>query len=97
MEFNKEDIIEALYLVNDPELGIDIYTLGLIRKVDVTDEEVLIEMTFTTPACPHASYLLNSVKKAVHPVTGDFPVRVRVDLSKPYEPPDEIKEILGIL
>ena len=48
----KEDIIEVLQTVNDPELNIDIWTLELIYDVKVEEDKVDIKMTFTSPMCP---------------------------------------------
>ena len=47
-----DDLIEALKTVYDPEIPVDIYELGLIYKVDVSDDrDVLVEMTLTAPGC----------------------------------------------
>ena len=56
----KEEVIETLKLVNDPEIMIDVWTLGLIYdlKVDEPKGDVLITMTFTTPAACAATWTL---------------------------------------
>ena len=49
------DIIRALKTVYDPEIPVDIYELGLIYKVDLSDERLLtVDMTLTAPGCPVA-------------------------------------------
>ncbi len=56
-----DGIIAAIKKVKDPELPINIYDLGLIRKIDVTDGIVHIDMTLTTPNCPVADLMPSQV------------------------------------
>ena len=49
---SKEMVIEKLKEVKDPELDIDVYTLGLIYDVSIENGEVRVLMTLTTPFCP---------------------------------------------
>ena len=49
----KEEIIEVLKKVNDPEIHIDVWTLKLIYNIDIKEEIVEIRMTFTSPMCPY--------------------------------------------
>lgn len=77
----KEQIEQALQTVYDPDFPlVDIYTLGLIYevKVDEEKEEVEVIMSFTTPACPMADYLIASVKNAALLVVPDWEVFVEV-------------------
>ena len=61
-----DDIIEALKTVFDPEIPVDIYELGLIYKVDVSDDrDVSVEMTLTAPGCPVAGEMPDWVRDAV--------------------------------
>ena len=88
----KEDIIEILKTVYDPEIPIlDIYNMGLIYDVDVKDKDVNIIMTLTTPACPMGDMILEMVKNAI---TQKFPAaNVNIDLV--FEPawnPEMIKD-----
>ena len=77
-------IINALKTVFDPEIPVDIYELGLIYKCEVTKEnDVLINMTLTSPNCPVAEELPQSVKKSVEAI--DEVNNVRVDIV--WEPP----------
>mgnify|MGYP001169688699 FL=1 len=77
-------IINALKTVFDPEIPVDIYELGLIYKCEVTkDNDVLINMTLTSPNCPVAGELPQSVKKSVEAI--DEVNNVRVDIV--WEPP----------
>lgn len=77
----KEQIEQALQTVYDPDFPlVDIYTLGLIYevKVDEEKEEVEVIMSFTTPACPMADYLIASVKNAALLVVPEWEVFVEV-------------------
>ena len=77
-------IINALKTVFDPEIPVDIYELGLIYKCEVTkDNDVLINMTLTSPNCPVAEELPQSVKKSVEAT--DEVNNVKVDIV--WEPP----------
>jgi len=65
------DIIAALRKVHDPEIPVNVYDLGLIYELDVTDAgEVNVVMTLTTPNCPVAELIPNQVKQAVESVEG---------------------------
>ena len=59
----KEKIISEIKKIYDPEIPVNIYELGLIYKIEVIDtNKVFIEMTLTSPNCPVAESLPNSVK-----------------------------------
>ena len=78
-----DDLIEALKTVYDPEIPVDIYELGLIYKVDVSDDrDVLVEMTLTAPGCPVAGEMPGWVADAVESVPG---VR-EVDVEMTFQP-----------
>ena len=62
----KEDVIEALRQVYDPEIPVNIYDLGLIYEVNITEtNSVGIVMTLTTPNCPEAQSLPAHVQETV--------------------------------
>ena len=66
-----EQLILQLKTVFDPEIPVDIYELGLIYKVDVSDDlDVAIEMTLTAPGCPVAGEMPGWVQEAVMRVDG---------------------------
>lgn len=61
-----DQLVEQLKTVFDPEIPVDIYELGLIYKVDVSDDlDVAVEMTLTAPGCPVAGEMPGWVKDAV--------------------------------
>jgi len=62
----KEKIINEIKKIYDPEIPVNIYELGLIYKIEVDDKNnALIEMTLTSPNCPVAESLPNSVKENI--------------------------------
>lgn len=96
-----EDIIKALKTVYDPEIPVDIYELGLIYDVQISETgDVKTIMTLTTPNCPVAESLPQEVKEKIAEVEG---VK-EVDLELTFEPSwnkdmmsEEAKFELGIL
>lgn len=64
-------LIVALKTVYDPEIPVDIYELGLIYRVDVSDDrDVVVDMTLTAPGCPVAGEMPGWVQDAVERVEG---------------------------
>ena len=64
-------IVDVLRTVYDPEIPVNIYDLGLIYRIEFTDEGTAeIDMTFTAPSCPAADFILEDVRQKVETVTG---------------------------
>ena len=81
-----DDLIEALKTVYDPEIPVDIYELGLIYKVDLSDDrDVAIEMTLTAPGCPVAGEMPGWVENAVGAVPGVAGVTVNMTFDPPWD------------
>ena len=81
-----DDLIEALKTVYDPEIPVDIYELGLIYKVDVSDDrDVLVEMTLTAPGCPVAGEMPGWVEDAVKKVPGVKSARANLVFDPPWD------------
>lgn len=82
-----EDIIGAIKTVYDPEIPVDIFELGLIYKIDVSDDmDVIIDMTLTAPGCPVAEYMPQWVIDAVGTVAGIRNVNVEMTFDPPWDP-----------
>lgn len=79
----KEAVRDALRDVIDPEVGIDIIDLGLIKDVDVRDGTAEINMVLTTQACPLVGYLTDQVKRRIEGIEGIEKVNVVV-LDEPW-------------
>ncbi len=82
-----DKLIEQLKTVYDPEIPVDIYELGLIYKVDVSDDrEVAVEMTLTAPGCPVAGEMPDWVRDAVLKVDGVKGCAVNLVFDPPWDP-----------
>jgi FeS assembly SUF system protein len=80
------DIVKALKTVFDPEIPADIYELGLIYRVDISDEGLVeIDMTLTSPGCPVAGEMPIWVKNAVSAVPGVCDVKVNMVFDPPWD------------
>jgi FeS assembly SUF system protein len=80
-------MIGALKTVYDPEIPVDIYELGLIYKVDVSDEkDVVIDMTLTAPGCPVAGEMPDWVREAVMGIDGIRSCTVNLVFDPPWDP-----------
>ena len=80
----KDQIIQEIRKIYDPELPVNIYELGLIYDIQIKDEKfVSIKMTLTTPNCPVAESLPKEVKEGVMQVEGIEDV----DLELVWDPP----------
>jgi FeS assembly SUF system protein len=95
-----DEIVTALKTVYDPEIPADIYELGLIYKVEITDDRAVnIEMTLTTPNCPAAADLPGQVENAVASVPGVREVKVNIVWEPPWDPSrmsDEARTVLNM-
>jgi len=81
------DIVAALKSVYDPEIAADIYELGLIYRVDISDERNIdIDMTLTAPGCPVAGEMPGWVENAVSLVPGVGNVNVNMVFDPPWTP-----------
>ena len=80
------DIVAALKTVYDPEIPSDIYELGLIYKIDISDErEVAVEMTLTAPGCPVAGEMPKWVEDAINAVPGVSGTTVTLTFDPPWD------------
>jgi FeS assembly SUF system protein len=81
-----EQLIEALKSVYDPEIPVDIYELGLIYRVDVSDDrDVVVDMTLTAPGCPVAGEMPGWVETAVEKVPGVRSAKANLVFDPPWD------------
>ena len=96
-----EAVVEALKEIYDPEIPVNIYDLGLIYGVEVTDEgHAVVTMTLTTPHCPVAESMPAEVELRVGSVPGVGTADVNLVWDPPWDPQkmsDDAKLELGML
>ena len=80
----KEQIVGVLKMVRDPEIPVDIHSMGLIYGIELDGGDVRIEMTLTTPNCPVAESLPNEVKEKVAALDGVDTVQVDLVWDPPW-------------
>jgi len=92
-----EEINEVLNNTMDPELGIDLMTLGLIYKVEFDEktQALKVTMTFTTPLCPYGPQIVGDLKGKFRALGIKDPV-VEVVFDPPWTPSDEVRAMLGV-
>jgi len=81
----EQEILEALRPVMDPEIGISVVDLGMIREVTVEEDTVEIKMVLTVPFCPLAGLITEQVRRAAAGVEGVKEARVTL-LQEPWNP-----------
>lgn len=93
----REAVIEVLKTIEDPELFIDIWFLGLIYNIAIDEGQVVIDMTFTSPMCPAGPQLKNEVETKIRAIPGVKDVSVVITFQPPWVPSDEVKGLLGMM
>lgn len=86
-----KSIVANLRDVFDPEIPVNIYELGLIYKIEITDQpdqtsDVAVEMTLTSPACPVAQEMPGMVQGAIFPLSGVGNVDVEIVWEPTWDP-----------
>lgn len=100
-----EDLVRsALKNVYDPEIGLDIVSLGLIYNVDIQEEgrKVAVDMTLTTPACPAGPQIIDQAKREITSLNAVYPALEDVQINLVWTPfwnpqmmSDEARDELG--
>ena len=80
----EERVVEMLKTVYDPEIPVNIYDLGLIYRIEVSDSltELSVDMTLTAPKCPAADFIMEDVRQKLETITG----LEKVDVNLVFEP-----------
>ena len=95
----KEQVIEVLKKVNDPEIQLDIWSLGLVYNVELENNKVKILMTFTSPMCPYGPALMDDVRRQISAIDGVGEVVIELTFNPVWGPEkmtEEAKIALGI-
>ncbi len=90
------DIINKIKLILDPDVGVNIWIMGLIYDINVIDdEEVIITMTFTTPFCPAAPMLQEQIREQLEGL-GYLRILINTTFEPPWKCPEDLRIMLGI-
>lgn len=90
----KEQIITKLKECFDPELRLDVYSLGLIYNIDINKNIVNIKMTLTSMFCPYGNTLVNEIKSKIIEINGVKEIKVEVVFDPPWQIPEELRVML---
>lgn len=93
----KKDAISALKKVQDPEIELDVYTLGLIYDINIkSDNSIFIKMTLTSPSCPFAPMIAEEIKTNLRKKGFKNP-EIEFVFDPPWFPSDKVKMLLGLI
>lgn len=88
-----DTVREALRQVDDPEAGMNIVDLGLVYGVDVISDEVHVDLTMTTAACPMTDMIVEQAREAIASIV---PAGTVVDIALVWDPPWTPDRMTGI-
>ena len=95
---SKEEVVEALRQVEDPELGMDIVELGLFYDAEVAGDDVKVTYTLTSMGCPAGAMIQEDIERVVREIPGVGDVTSDLVFEPPWTPDrmsDDAKFILG--
>lgn len=98
MATTKEEVVQALRQVEDPELGMDIVDLGLMYEVELEDDKVKVIHTLTSMGCPVGPMIQQQIDDVVRALPGVEDVEVELTWDPPWTPDkmsEDAKFILG--
>ncbi|MGH7799132.1 MAG: metal-sulfur cluster assembly factor [Thermodesulfobacteriota bacterium] len=82
----KEQIINCLKDVYDPEIGINVVDLGLIYEIEMKKGAILVKMVLTSPSCPLPEVIISRVKKAIIELDRVDFVTVQIEINQRWSP-----------
>jgi len=97
--FDQDAILDALRTVKDPELGVNVVDLGLVYTIQTRGDQVDVEMTLTSPACPAGPQILRESASALEKIEGVGKANVRLVMNPPWSQDkmsDAARDELGI-
>tara|TARA_Y100000031_G_C8004848_1_gene285299 strand:+ start:51 stop:338 length:288 start_codon:yes stop_codon:yes gene_type:complete len=91
----EEKLLEVLKGYKDPELDIDVWTLGLVYEKKIEDNNVFLKMTFTSPMCPYGPMMVEELNEKIKEA-GAEEVKIEITFDPPWQPSEELKQMLGM-
>ena len=95
----REEVVDALHLVEDPELGMDIVELGLFYGAEVDGPNVKVQYTLTSMGCPAGAMIQEDIERVLRQIPGVEDVQSELTFDPPWTPEkmsEDAKFILGI-
>lgn len=97
---NKDNVIEILKTVFDPEIPVNIWDLGIVYNIEITENnDIIITMTMTAPNCPISEMILDDVKTSLSNLEGVNDIKINLTFDPPWSPnmmSEEAKLQLGL-
>lgn len=91
---NKESILKALSYVDDPDLGKDLVTLGMIQNISIDQLVVRFDLVLTTPACPLRDSIANACKTAIHTMVSEE-AKVEINITSLVQESRDTNQVLS--
>ena len=81
----RDKVIQAVKMVYDPEIPVDVYELGLIYEINIFPiNNVYVQMTLTSPSCPSAEQIPSEVEQQIKKIEGINEVKIELTFDPPY-------------
>tara|TARA_B100000787_G_C16194535_1_gene299802 strand:+ start:3408 stop:3797 length:390 start_codon:yes stop_codon:yes gene_type:complete len=81
---SQQEVIDKILLINDPELGINIYDLGLIYELKINNNNIDVLMTLTTVNCPVADSMPNDIAKKIATIEDCGQIKIKLTFEPPW-------------
>lgn len=94
---NQAELWDTLRTILDPEVGLNIVDLGLVRSVAVEGDVVRVQMTLTSPGCPMGASLVDGVRAALRTHGAQFEPEVELVWDPPWSPDDILPAARALL
>jgi metal-sulfur cluster biosynthetic enzyme len=94
---SNEEVEKVFKEYLDPEIMIDVWTLGLIYDIKIDGASVDVTMTFTSPTCPFGPQMVEDLESEIKKVDGVEKVQINITFEPAWKPSEEVKEMLGLL
>jgi metal-sulfur cluster biosynthetic enzyme len=92
---SEEKLVDVFKSYDDPELHIDVWTLGLIYEHTINGSDVFVKLTFTSPMCPFGPQMVDELTQNIKNA-GANEVKIEVTFDPPWKPTEELREMLGV-
>ncbi|PIR03050.1 MAG: hypothetical protein COV60_02425 [Candidatus Magasanikbacteria bacterium CG11_big_fil_rev_8_21_14_0_20_43_7] len=92
----EEEVIEILQMIIDPEVAMDIWTLGLVRKINIIDEKnICFVITYTSQMCPAGPAIQEAIRNEMLNI-GFEHATIEVTFDPPWTMPEALKTMMGL-